>query len=153
RRRLSPITVFMEVLSLPPSSETALGVVAEPLRVWFRGRVGEPTAAQRLAWPVIAAGRHLLLAAPTGSGKTLAAFLPIIHRLLSGGVATGVRCLYVAPMKALVSDVRKNLRRHLRSVREFLPPETFLPRVEPRTGDTAPERRRAQQDDPPEVLL
>jgi ATP-dependent Lhr-like helicase len=143
----------MELLSLAPSSETALGAVAEPLRCWFRARIGEPTAAQRLAWPAIVSGRHLLLAAPTGSGKTLAAFLPIVDQLLSRTVSRGVRCLYVTPLKALVSDVRKNLRRHLRNLREFLPSDTFLPQVEPRTGDTDPKRRRAQLLDPPDVLL
>ncbi len=42
---------------------------------WFSARFGAPTEAQRLGWPEIAAGRHVLIAAPTGSGKTLAAFL------------------------------------------------------------------------------
>jgi ATP-dependent Lhr-like helicase len=57
----------------------------------------------------------LLLSAPTGGGKTLAACLPILdhHLLLSGSICAGVRCLYVAPLKALGNDVRKNLRRHL----------------------------------------
>ena len=49
---------------------------------WFAARFGEPTDAQRLGWPEIAAGRHTLIAAPTGSGKTLAAFLSSIDALL-----------------------------------------------------------------------
>ena len=36
---------------------------------------GGPTPAQRLAWPIVAAGENLLLVSPTGTGKTLAAFL------------------------------------------------------------------------------
>ena len=54
------------------------------VRAWFAERVGTPTEVQRLAWPRIAAGAHLLAAAPTGSGKTLAAFLWAIDRLLTG---------------------------------------------------------------------
>ncbi len=42
---------------------------------WFRQEFGEPTAPQRLGWPVIASGQNALIVAPTGSGKTLAAFL------------------------------------------------------------------------------
>src|SRR5262245_39108755 len=143
----------MELLCLPPSAETALAAVAEPLRRWFGERLGEPTSAQRFAWPAIAAGRHLLLVAPTGTGKTLSAFLPILDRLLTAPVAAGVRCLYVAPLKALVNDVRKTLRRHLRGLREFLPADAFLPRVGLRTGDTPADRRLRQRHDPPEVLL
>ena len=54
-----------------------------------------------------------LLVAPTGSGKTLAAFLAAIDAL--GGRAPtdepGVRVLYVSPLKALVYDIERNLRR------------------------------------------
>ena len=50
---------------------------------WFAERFGEPTEAQQVGWPAIAAGRHTLIAAPTGSGKTLAAFLVCLDRLLA----------------------------------------------------------------------
>src|SRR5437867_8233874 len=46
---------------------------------WFARTFAAPTPAQRAAWPVIAAQRHVLIAAPTGSGKTLAAFLAAIE--------------------------------------------------------------------------
>ena len=52
---------------------------------WFARSFGEPTAAQRAAWPAIAAGEHVLIAAPTGSGKTLAAFLAAIDALVRRG--------------------------------------------------------------------
>src|ERR1700693_341879 len=41
---------------------------------WFAASFEAPTEAQGLAWPAIASGRDVLIAAPTGSGKTLAAF-------------------------------------------------------------------------------
>src|SRR5947207_15260750 len=94
---------------------------------WFQRRFGEPSPPQRLGWPLIAARRSTLILAPTGSGKTLAAFLAcldaLIHELLvaqGSGVRgqgsaesvltpdprpltpkTGVRILYVSPLKAL----------------------------------------------------
>src|SRR5437588_11771678 len=49
---------------------------------WFARTFAAPTPAQRAAWPVIAAQRHVLIAAPTGSGKTLAAFLAAIDERL-----------------------------------------------------------------------
>ncbi len=45
------------------------------IREWFETELGEPTDVQSMAWPEIAAGKHVLATAPTGSGKTLTAFL------------------------------------------------------------------------------
>ncbi len=53
----------------------ALELFLPPVQHWFRSALGEPTAAQRLGWPAIAAGQHTLILAPTGSRKMLAAFL------------------------------------------------------------------------------
>lgn len=84
-------------------------------RDWFAGSFAEPTAAQALGWPAIAAGQHTLICAPTGSGKTLAAFLWCIDRLMSEPLPDDplrrLRVLYVSPLKALVHDVNRNLRR------------------------------------------
>src|SRR5579875_1644222 len=49
----------------------ALALFLPPVQRWFRTALGEPTVAQRLGWPAIAAGQHTLILAPTGSGKTL----------------------------------------------------------------------------------
>jgi ATP-dependent Lhr-like helicase len=100
-----------------------------------------------LAWPVLAARKHLLLSSPTGSGKTLAAFLPIIDRLLAEPFASGTRCLYVTPLKALGNDIRKNLRAHLRDI------GGQGVRVGLRTGDTSPRTRRHLREQPPDILL
>src|ERR671913_2016007 len=83
------------------------------VRQWFTTQVGEPTAAQLRGWDSIAAGRHTLIAAPTGSGKTLAAFLTAINALLEESdeapLPDEVRVLYVSPLKALSTDIHKNL--------------------------------------------
>src|SRR5258708_35366805 len=107
----------LEFLGVPPAPETALAVLAEPIRRWFAERFGAPAPGKRLAWPSIAEGRNLLLCAPTGSGKTLAAFLPILSRLLTGFASPAVRCLYLTPLKALGNDTQRTLRRHLRQIK------------------------------------
>ncbi|MFN2462157.1 MAG: DEAD/DEAH box helicase, partial [Candidatus Velthaea sp.] len=49
---------------------------------WFSGRYGEPTEPQVCGWPIIRAGRDVLISAPTGSGKTLAAFTTALDGLV-----------------------------------------------------------------------
>src|SRR5881396_2244470 len=82
-------------------------------RAWFEATFRSPTRAQQLAWPAIAKGESALVLAPTGSGKTLAAFLAAIDRLMfSPAPHKSERCrvVYVSPLKALASDVERNLR-------------------------------------------
>src|SRR4051794_14118255 len=94
-----------------------LDLFQPPVREWFRSALGEPTAPQRLAWPHIAAGKHTLILAPTGSGKTLAAFLACLDGLWRDpGPASGVRVLYVSPLKALNNDIHRNLQVPLEGV-------------------------------------
>jgi ATP-dependent Lhr-like helicase len=150
---IQEVRAALEFLTLPPSPATALGVLPEPVRQWFVQQFGTPTAAQCLAWPALAAGKHLLLCAPTGGGKTLAAFLPILGSLVSGPLSPGVRCLYVAPLKALGNDARKSLRRHLHGLRAFLPSGHGTLRIALRTGDTSTAARREMCLRPPEILL
>jgi ATP-dependent helicase Lhr and Lhr-like helicase len=49
---------------------------------WFKAVFEEPTAPQRMGWPVIARGENALILAPTGTGKTLAAFLWCLDKLM-----------------------------------------------------------------------
>jgi ATP-dependent Lhr-like helicase len=142
-----------EYLDLPPSAATAVAALPEPVRLWLAHHLGEPTLAQRLAWPALAAGKNLLLCAPTGGGKTLAAFLPLLGELLTGPPVRGVRCLYLAPLKALGNDARKNLCAHIEGIRRFLPEGFGNVRVGLRTGDTSARVRQEQRLDPPEILL
>src|SRR5437762_8723567 len=97
----SAIPGALEFLGPPPSPETALAALTEPLRSWFQQTFGPPTTAQCLAWPALASGKNLLLSAPTGSGKTLAAFLPILDRWFREPFTPGIRCLYVSQLQAL----------------------------------------------------
>ena len=105
-----------------------LDVFGPETRAWFERSFAAPTPAQEKGWPAIASGRNTLIQAPTGSGKTLAAFLYAIDRL-TPEPGTGLRVLYVSPLKALNYDVERNLRGPLAGLQSQL-------RVAVRTGDT-----------------
>ena len=130
------------------------------VETWFRSRFREPTPVQAQAWPLIAAGRDVLMTAPTGSGKTLAAFLACLDRLFREGVEGRLEdrtaILYVSPLKALSNDVRRNLEEPLgelskAAVAAGLPGPGIRTAV--RTGDTPAHERRAVGRRPPHVLV
>jgi ATP-dependent Lhr-like helicase len=91
----------------------------------------------------------VLLSAPTGSGKTLAAFLWALDRLKTEPRQgrTGVRVLYVSPLKALAYDIERNLRAPLRGI------GADEVRVGIRTGDTPQKERAAMLRTPPDILV
>ena len=121
---------------------------------WFTERLGEPTTPQREGWPAIRSGKHTLIAAPTGSGKTLAAFLSALDQLLSRGAELEERTqiLYISPLKALASDIQKNLAGPLAEIRAL---DSSLPelRVSVRTGDTSAKHRASMSKRPPHILV
>jgi ATP-dependent Lhr-like helicase len=145
------------------------------VRAWFDGRFDEPTPAQGLGWAEILSGRDTLIAAPTGSGKTLAAFLASIDALVRRDASVGgggardpgragerqepgdlIEVVYVSPLKALSSDVQRNLEAPLQGIGEAartlgLPPPAI--RVALRTGDTTPAARAAILRSVPHILI
>lgn len=112
---------------------------------WFATRGWQPRAHQLEMVAAAKAGQHALLIAPTGAGKTLAGFLPSLVDLACG-THDGLHTIYVSPLKALAADVARNL--HLPVAEMGLPV-----RIETRTGDTAPDRKKRQRQDPPHILL
>ena len=119
---------------------------------WFAGQLGEPSAPQREGWPLIRAGRHVLIAAPTGSGKTLAAFLTAVDTLLSSNVQSGTSVLYVSPLRALANDVQKNLLGPIGEIRALDPALPEI-RVLVRSGDTPQHERTRMARVPPHMLV
>jgi ATP-dependent Lhr-like helicase len=139
------------------SAPEALEIFHPAIRSWFAETYGEPTEIQALAWPAIASGRHVLATAPTGSGKTLCAFLWALDRLLTGAWPAALPAvLYVSPLKALNTDIRRNLLGPLRQLAERLSaaglsvPEV---RVEVRSGDTPQNERQRMLRRPPAILV
>ena len=75
----------------------------------------------------------------------MAGFLPTLNELAEGP-HEGLHTLYVSPLKALASDIKRNLRRPVEDIN--------LPiRIEDRTGDTPASRKKRQRADPPHILL
>ncbi|HEY0978417.1 MAG TPA: DEAD/DEAH box helicase [Flavobacteriales bacterium] len=130
------------------------------VRTWFERSFPGATPVQERAWPAIAAGRNVLVAAPTGSGKTLTAFLWAIDELvresISGRLDDRTRVLYISPLKALSNDIEKNLQGPLRGIRRVLEEQGERPgdiRVMVRTGDTTQQERTSMREKPPHILV
>ncbi|WP_312735949.1 ligase-associated DNA damage response DEXH box helicase [Brevundimonas sp.] len=119
---------------------------------WFAARGWSPRRHQLEMVAAGAAGRHALLVAPTGGGKTLAGFLPSLIDLAErgprpqSGPGSGVHTLYLSPLKALTTDVERNLMTPIREIGLNI-------HVETRTGDTKQSKRQRQRDFPPDILL
>lgn len=118
---------------------------------WFSGRGWRVRRHQAEMLAAHRAGRHALLVADTGAGKTLAGFLPTLADFVpsrhdAGERGQGLHTLYVSPLKALATDVRRNLETPIE--------EMGLPiRVETRSGDTPSDRKARQRARPPHILL
>jgi ATP-dependent Lhr-like helicase len=124
-----------------------LAPFSAPVRRWFEASFEGPTPAQAGGWEAIAGGDNALICAPTGSGKTLASFLWGIDKLArSPHLGTGVRLVYVSPLKALSYDIERNLRAPLRGIGAEIS-------VGLRTGDTSQKDRRAMAKTPPDILI
>jgi ATP-dependent Lhr-like helicase len=127
---------------------------------WFARNFDAATEAQERAWPALAAGEHVLVAAPTGSGKTFAAFLSAIDQLvregLHGPLPDETRVVYVSPLKALSNDIQKNLESPLTGIRAELA-AAGLPDVEiravVRTGDTSQSERAGMRRRAPHIVV
>ena len=123
---------------------------------WFTSRGWTPRRHQLALIELAKSGRSALLIAPTGGGKTLAGFLPSLVELterrqagkdLAFAKGKGeLHTLYISPLKALATDIRRNL--------ELPIAEMQLPvRAESRTGDTPQSRRLRQRERPPDLLM
>ncbi|ENT4818701.1 TPA: ATP-dependent helicase [Citrobacter farmeri] len=142
-------------------------IFSQATRDWFTSAFQHPTLVQSQTWAVTAANQHALVIAPTGSGKTLAAFLYALDRLFregeekyttppSGKEKNVTRILYISPIKALGTDVQRNLQIPLQGIseerRKCASAEIAI-RVGIRTGDTPPQERAKLSRHPPDILI
>ncbi len=129
---------------LAPKPETLPDYLAD----WFAGRGWAPHGHQLELLDAAAAGQSALLIAPTGGGKTLAGFLPSIIENAAAGPAgsDSLHTLYISPLKALAVDIARNLEAPIAEMGLDI-------RLETRTGDTPPGKRRRQRLKPPQMLL
>ena len=115
---------------------------------WFGARGWELRPHQAGLIEAARRGQGGLVIAPTGGGKTLAGFLPSLIELeaMPPRVHPALHTLYISPLKALATDVARNLMAPVEEMGLDLTLET-------RTGDTSPSRRQRQRAKPPDILL
>lgn len=124
----------------------------EPFASWFASRGWAPRAHQLELVRRAEAGLSTLLIAPTGAGKTLAGFLPSLLELAPRAAEGGLKrphklhTLYISPLKALTTDIARNLEAPVREM-------NLNVRLETRTGDTPAHKRQRQRAHPPDILL
>lgn len=114
-------------MEMDRSDEDILSLFDDTVREWwirsFGGREKLFTPPQRLAVPLIHAGKNVLISSPTGSGKTLSAFISIINSLFilsrTDGLENSVYCLYISPLRSLANDIHRNLERPLAEIQEI----------------------------------
>ncbi|NBQ26042.1 MAG: DEAD/DEAH box helicase, partial [Verrucomicrobia bacterium] len=99
-------------------------------------------------WHAIEEGASGVLHAPTGSGKTLAVAAPLLHRALGSHptIETGLRFLWVTPLRALVEDTRRAIEALLRTLK-------WPGEVQSRCGDTSASIKARQKQSLPSVLI
>src|SRR6266446_3130322 len=138
--------------ALPETSESLAAKLHPRLREWFRSSYPNFTHAQLLCVPAVLDRESILLTSPTGSGKTLAGFLGVFDSLLrqieTGQLPTGVRCVYVSPLRALAYDIEKNLRAPI--IGMGLGKDV---RIHLRTGDTPANDRIKFREHPAQFLV
>ena len=114
---------------------------------WFAHRGWRVFDFQRDVWQAYLNGHSGLLHAPTGSGKTLAVWLgPLLESLEQREPRTGLRVLWITPLRALANDTVENLREAVAGVGSDW-------KVAIRTGDTSSLQRRRQREKPPQALI
>ena len=119
----------------------------QPIHDWFSHQGWTPLPFQQATWEAYLEGRSGLIQVPTGSGKTFAAVMGPIARMLSEDpVPTGIRLLYLTPLRALSRDLAL-------AIREPIDAMGWPLRVGIRNGDSSSNERSKQLRSPPQILV
>ncbi|ATQ75906.1 DNA ligase-associated DEXH box helicase [Massilia violaceinigra] len=122
--------------------------MARAIDDWFVQRKWKVFPFQRAVWRAALAGESGLLHANTGAGKTYAVWLAALLRGALAGKrkASGLRVLWITPMRALAADTQ----RALEEAKAVLAPGWT---VGARTGDTSSSERARQSRAMPSALI
>ncbi len=128
--------------------QTAPSLLPPRFAQWFGSRGWELRPHQAGLIETARRGHGGLVIAPTGGGKTLAGFLPSLIELADAPPRNfpALHTLYVSPLKALATDVARNLASPVEEMKLDISLDT-------RTGDTSTSRRQRQRAKPPDILL
>ncbi|MDE1868591.1 MAG: DEAD/DEAH box helicase [Candidatus Micrarchaeota archaeon] len=110
----------------------------------FLKRYGEFTDIQKNAMPIIESGSNCIAIAPTGAGKTEAAMLPLLDKISEDKERSGIKIIYITPLRALNRDMIKRLDEFCRSIDVT---------IAVRHGDTPQSERARQTRVAPMVLI
>lgn len=104
----------------------------------------KPTLVQSIAARYIKKRANVVIIAPTGYGKTEAAVFPILDELSAITARTGIKALYITPLRALNRDIFRRLNSIAREVGV---------RISIRHGDSTQRERREIIENPPDILV
>lgn len=122
--------------------------VTERIDAWFVSRGWTAFPFQRNVWKAALKGHSGLLHANTGAGKTFAVWFAALQRagLRTGRHTSGLRVLWITPMRALAADTTRALQE---SAAQLMPEWE----VGARTGDTGSAERARQGRKMPAALV
>ncbi|KFG26626.1 uncharacterized protein NESG_00777 [Nematocida ausubeli] len=98
----------------PPIEKVSVKEISEAYRSVFSSQYKEFNHVQSSVFEsVYRAKENTLICAPTGAGKTDIALLSIVKQLESGASSDKNKIIYIAPMKALASEITSKFKRRL----------------------------------------
>jgi len=127
----------------------------EAVDAWFAARGWKVFPFQRAVWKAAVAGQSGLLHANTGAGKTYAVWFAAMLRGAnrSRRDRTGLRVLWITPMRALAADTQRSLEVSSAELGAASPDAIGEWTLGARTGDTGSAERARQSKSLPGALI
>jgi ATP-dependent Lhr-like helicase len=127
----------------------------QAIDAWFAARGWKVFPFQRAVWKAAMAGESGLLHANTGAGKTYAVWFAALLRGAnrSRRASTGLRVLWITPMRALAADTQRSLETSAAELGAASPDVIGAWTIGARTGDTGAAERARQAKALPGALI
>ena len=142
------------------SKKDVEGILHPLVKEWFFGKFADLSPTQRYGVLPIWERKNILVSAPTGGTKTLTAFLSILNYLVTlaekNELEDKIYAVYTSPLKALTSDIHKNLIEPLAEIQELAKSKKIKLqdiRVGLRTGDTTVSERAKMARKAPHIFV